>query len=430
MPDAIVIKVNERVMMRAICPSESAQLVSLIQRNIKRLRDYITLPNDLSEMVKVLNEAEQAMKHSFGLYMGIYVESTLSGQIRIERVTGKATDLSVAYWLCSEQTGQGLTRHCLKCLIEYALVFWSKIDEIVADVKYDNISSQNVLRDLGFIPDKEWLPWRSLEEAVFVAGDGRPPKVSVKWRLKGSPLSPAANISKRTEPLGPALALKPLYVILAEIKDLRKEIGAPVSSTESTDITNFQGLWSCESKYMLIIGDNAATGRMQEISRKFPGPIGRRSINGHLIKDITFEQICFESGMVWKRLCECSSSKESEMDGFWETPGGSCVGIKGEYCIIGKYEKISKIDGNWRIGKSTLSTNNQYMHVTDPTGHVEWHRVISHDTQSIDYNNIIQTQISLEMLLLAKRLFIEKNIVQGEASVLFDALQRQRTRIG
>jgi RimJ/RimL family protein N-acetyltransferase len=156
----IFVKINDELILRNLEDQDAPTLYQLLENNRDRTSQYLVV--DAGSTLDVTRVAIQQYKEDIlsrkGIYVGIFVRGSLSGQIRLE-VHRDSPDpryakfsCNLAYWLSSGQVGRGIVYKCLRVLLPYSVEhFWNDrtITRVEAEIGFDNFPSQSIVKRLG-----------------------------------------------------------------------------------------------------------------------------------------------------------------------------------------------------------------------------------------------------------------------------------------
>ena len=396
--------IRRDLFVRSLMESDLNDLLDLLVRNRNDAGKFVQLDTatDTKSLRNRLREYDEAFTAGRGLFLGVFLDTHLCGEIRFEvesdAKSSESCGCNIAYWLDVDSRGNRLIYDCLKAMLPVVnRMQWlngKRISHFEAMIERTNSASQKIIQRLGF---EQRI---SLKDPLDILLDEIAPRTVVEWilatnRLEEDPVFfETSNMSYMLEistnswhdesesdkqarisllvslldALSNSETIEPLdfasYSTLLELQRSLCELVGKLAPERvvSTDIITsccpinldqFSGLWRDpeSTDTLIIVHDNyCVKGYVQSWDMC--------QIAGLSVSEILESKMMLVDGgtsQAWERV---SLGKRNQVDGIWKTSRGY-VGVHGAQCI--SCSSLWEIRSESGSGRWTLAMGSQWL---------------------------------------------------------------------
>ena len=418
------------------------ELYTILVQNKTSVEHYISLGNITKEHL-LSNTVDT------NLYLGIFVNEELCGQIRLEKETRRTVPgtkglvLNLAYWVAASHRGQGVATEALRILLEREVFTkWQarEISEIFADIKADNSASQHVVSRNGFTLSNPVMPWRSVQEAVTVAGSTCVPTYKQIWiwqpNQRNQPVIPRIERPTAFTDCQEGSSVEEFLELEKAIEHLSQELlaSANLPPAHKSPIIATGALHG-----LFIVDDDTTKGAIVAHGAVVFGPIQAlvRDQGATYFQDCKLDRVDANEAhfntedvtVIWKKVAEptWTSDVSPELQGIWRRPIGNFAAVFNDSVIVSDKQVLKSARGQVMFRgwvTSELRGNIVVWTQSKGTQQMVWSR---QQKRTIKWQTMEIARRNLEILRLAEDLYIDKCIdsVAAETSMrsLFNEIQ-------
>ena len=160
--------IDDDVSVSPLYPCYALDLLEVILEN----KDYLSWWLPITGSLSSLPEAVLFLKDKFidrkpyELYLGIWVNNALVGNLAIYDLNGKSEEIHISYWILPDHQGKGVATKGCTFLIDQAFAF-KQIDRLVITCRHSNKLSHRMAERLGFLLKKTYLCEETSEFTSF-----------------------------------------------------------------------------------------------------------------------------------------------------------------------------------------------------------------------------------------------------------------------
>ena len=353
------LSVNPDLFVRSLMESDLNDLFDLLVRNRVKTNKFVQLDSadSVACLRNSLRQYDDAFTDGRGLFLGVFVEKQLQGEIRFEFKTIDRDSTScvcnIAYWVDPVVRGRYIVYDCLRTILPVInRMEWlnnSRIGRFDATIERTNRASQNIVDRLGF---RKSLSSDSLLDILL---DQIAPRAIQEWSLTSSQLDDPGFFHLSNAD----------YLSRASFKASGCE---PSESIRSTRLSIFSSLFDVLSDPHSEVPDTASYSILVSLQ--------------HSISHIV-EQIAPDRVVTTNMVSYCSPIKLDHFRGIWRDPQSldSLIIVYGNFCVKG-YEQ--SWDSRIIAGLTISGVHESIMSLDDGNITQTWERISCGDKGQVD----------------------------------------------